>query len=71
MNITTGEIRESIEKDPKPGEILISEVERKYLEMFSPLDRVPLLHEMRSKNHNAKRRARKRMEKESKRRNRK
>jgi hypothetical protein len=71
VNIETGEIRVSEEKEARPGEVLISEVEKRYLEAFQPEQRYDVLKQLRSKNHSAKRRARKEIAKQSRRRNRK
>lgn len=71
MNTETGEIRDLDSGPKREGEILISEVERKYLEMFKEEARPELLREMRSKNNNAKRRARNKIAKASRQRNRK
>jgi hypothetical protein len=70
MNIETGEIRDLSTGPGKQGEILISDIERQYLEKFKPEERPELLKELRSKNNNAKRRARKKIAKASRQRNR-
>lgn len=71
MNIETGEIRDLLENEnPKKGEVYISQLEKKYLEMVMPDERPELLHNLRSKNNTAKRRARKKIADASRRRNR-
>lgn len=70
MNVETGEIRDLSTGPQKPGEVLITDVERKYLEMFKDEQRPEVLREMRAKNHSAKRRAAKKIAKASRQRNR-
>lgn len=72
MDTQTGEIRELVpEQKTMPTEVLLSMIEADYLQAKATKDRPEIYSELHSHNNSKKRRALRRMQNESRRRNRK